>query len=1041
MNAETQLSIAATNMSAQPLADIHDRVTEAYYGKMGPQFMRETQERIHWICNNVQGRSVLDVGCSQGIVPILLAREGIKVVGIDTSPSAIEEAKQHLASEPAHVQGKITFVNDDFLSHDFQPLDIETVVISEVLEHLVQPQAFIDAAAKLLPNNGRLIITVPFGINDFIDHKHTFYLLEPYRLIAKHFEIREIAVLGKWLGIVASNNHSSKSKTVTATLTEAQIEQLEAAFFQIERRLRDDLVATHTKLSDANQKYRTACDQITANKQRIEQEVAARIATEEKLQQAAIQLTQTQARLEGERTVLQLQITQLGEQVKSGSVAAQEAEEKYIRLESEHGSVRARLDDANKKYRTATDQITSIKREFSQQKQQLEIAEKKRSGHYEHLELERKKNKQLAKQVELLEKDNKRMTSSLSLAVGEAIVKTKNIKDIFLLPRKIFAATAKHKEKLRSKELGRAESQTQLEFSKKNEKNPPLEDELANKRELLVNAQPIISSFENKDPSPSKQAVPEVTDIMVLGWPLPEKNSKIKAMSIFDEFSRECFAPLMNLIEPRPDNWLPLLVRDKPELLFVESTWRGNKSTWQYRVAKYAHPPGKELSEMVSEFKARKIPTIFWNKEDPVHFDNFIHAAKEFDYIFTTAEEAVPRYAQVSKAKIAVLPFAAEVRLHNPIGSGHRNEKVCFAGSYYANRFSERRDDQLMLLDAASHFELDIYDRNAGANASKDFCFPQRFDKFIRGKLPYDEMSKAYRNYRVFLNVNSVIDSKTMFSRRVFELMACGTPIVSTISAGIEDMFGDNLVWMVKNEAEAKEAIHTLLNSPDEWRRRSLQGIRSVFAQHTFTHRLQDVLRTTGIRDNFIQEKSVLLVAEVRSQDELNSVVDTYSRQKLVNTKTWLLIIDREHGLLENSADIELVHSNEPLSKIVPKVAKRRQVSHIAFIAPTALYGAYYLQDLLHAFDYSDASLVGKPCSGMDEYAYGNTLIQAGSVLSTKLLELTDFHASALDAGNLAAEVRRIGEKVFMSDAANFINSTEILTVKQRSSALKQVEI
>ena len=149
MNAETQLSIAAANMPAQPLADIHDRVTEAYYGKMGQQFMRETQERIHWICNNVQGRSVLDVGCSQGIVPILLAREGINVIGIDTSPSAIEEAKRHLSSEPAHVQGKITFVNDDFLSHDFRQLEIETVVISEVLEHLVQPKTFIDIAAKL----------------------------------------------------------------------------------------------------------------------------------------------------------------------------------------------------------------------------------------------------------------------------------------------------------------------------------------------------------------------------------------------------------------------------------------------------------------------------------------------------------------------------------------------------------------------------------------------------------------------------------------------------------------------------------------------------------------------------------------------------------------------------------------------------------------------------------------------------------------------------------------------------------------------------
>lgn len=368
MNANTQLSIAATNGApAQPLADIHDRVTEAYYGKMGQQFMRETQERIHWICNNIQGRSVLDVGCSQGIVPILLAREGIKVVGVDTSPSAIEEATLHLASEPSHVQEKITFINADFLSYDFQQLKIETVVISEVLEHLVQPQSFIDAAAKLLPSNGQLIITVPFGINDFIDHKHTFYLLEPYRLITQHFEIKEIVVLGKWLGIVACQKNTSKSKTATATLSEAQIEQLEAAFFQIERNLRDDLVATRKKLDDANQKYRVVSEQITTHKQRAGQEETARIAAEGKLQQAAAQLTQTQARLEDERKALQLQITQLSEQGKSRSAAAQEAEKKLMRLESEHESVRTRLEEANQKYRGATEQVSTLKQRVQQE--------------------------------------------------------------------------------------------------------------------------------------------------------------------------------------------------------------------------------------------------------------------------------------------------------------------------------------------------------------------------------------------------------------------------------------------------------------------------------------------------------------------------------------------------------------------------------------------------------------------------------------------------------------------------------------------------
>jgi 2-polyprenyl-3-methyl-5-hydroxy-6-metoxy-1,4-benzoquinol methylase len=92
--------------------DIHDRVAEAYYGLMGPKFMRDTQNRIHWICRQIQGKNVLDVGCSQGIVPILLAREGLKVIGIDSSPKAIDEANRYLGIEPKQVRKNVSWVED-----------------------------------------------------------------------------------------------------------------------------------------------------------------------------------------------------------------------------------------------------------------------------------------------------------------------------------------------------------------------------------------------------------------------------------------------------------------------------------------------------------------------------------------------------------------------------------------------------------------------------------------------------------------------------------------------------------------------------------------------------------------------------------------------------------------------------------------------------------------------------------------------------------------------------------------------------------------
>ena len=252
MNEEKQAQPSSDTDSV----DVHDRVTEAYYGLMGPKFMRDTQTRIHWICRQIQGKQVLDVGCSQGVVPILLAREGLKVIGIDSSPKSIDEANHYLAIEPKQVRKNISFINTDFLSWDVHDVKIDTVVMSEVLEHLTRPECFIETAARILAKKGRLIVTVPFGVNDFIDHKHTFYLLEPLRLISKYFDPACIEVLGNWLGIVADRRLGTDRGAEIFRPTIALMEKLERAFYQTERTLRDELSLVRTKQDETNRKYR-----------------------------------------------------------------------------------------------------------------------------------------------------------------------------------------------------------------------------------------------------------------------------------------------------------------------------------------------------------------------------------------------------------------------------------------------------------------------------------------------------------------------------------------------------------------------------------------------------------------------------------------------------------------------------------------------------------------------------------------------------------------------------------------------------------------
>ena len=79
--------------------------------------------------------------------------------------------------------------------------------------------------------------------------------------------------------------------------------------------------------------------------------------------------------------------------------------------------------------------------------------------------------------------------------------------------------------------------------------------------------------------------------------------------------------------------------------------------------------------------------------------------------------------------------------------------------------------------------ELEIFSRQLGGNA--EYQFPEPLDPHVVGSLTYAQTLSAYRAYKVFLNVNSVIDSPSMCARRIFEISASGTPVVSAPSQAI----------------------------------------------------------------------------------------------------------------------------------------------------------------------------------------------------------------------------------------------------------------
>ncbi|MFP5018929.1 DUF3880 domain-containing protein, partial [Paenarthrobacter ureafaciens] len=162
---------------------------------------------------------------------------------------------------------------------------------------------------------------------------------------------------------------------------------------------------------------------------------------------------------------------------------------------------------------------------------------------------------------------------------------------------------------------------------------------------------------------------------------------------ILDDFSAKAFAYEWNVVFLEKDSWLQQLQDQAIDFVFIESAWKGNNGSWQYQLTG-PNGPKPEFLNLLRWCKENGVPTVFWNKEDPPHFEDFLPAAREFDFVFTSDENKLPAYFEaLGHDRVAVLPFAAQPAIHNPVRPAHGRHArdVAFAGMYFAHKYPERR--------------------------------------------------------------------------------------------------------------------------------------------------------------------------------------------------------------------------------------------------------------------------------------------------------------------------------------------------------------
>jgi spore maturation protein CgeB/GT2 family glycosyltransferase len=108
--------------------------------------------------------------------------------------------------------------------------------------------------------------------------------------------------------------------------------------------------------------------------------------------------------------------------------------------------------------------------------------------------------------------------------------------------------------------------------------------------------------------------------------------------------------------------------------------------------------------------------------------------------------------------------------------------------------------------------------------------------------LPNAEVHRVYSSAGIVLNDHwDDMREHGYISNRVYDALACGALVLSDDVPGLRERFGD-IVAVYRSRAELHELIERFLADPAERARRGELGRAAVLAEHTFAHRVEELL-------------------------------------------------------------------------------------------------------------------------------------------------------------------------------------------------------
>ena len=128
-------------------------INNYYEGKKGYGISKRRLSAILFLLGDIKDKKIIDIGCGNGYLGKVLKEKKAVVHGCDISNDAVNQAEKELDKA----------FQFDVSSNNFKKIEkkYDIIINTELIEHLLQPEKFLENLKKILKPDGFIVLTTP----------------------------------------------------------------------------------------------------------------------------------------------------------------------------------------------------------------------------------------------------------------------------------------------------------------------------------------------------------------------------------------------------------------------------------------------------------------------------------------------------------------------------------------------------------------------------------------------------------------------------------------------------------------------------------------------------------------------------------------------------------------------------------------------------------------------------------------------------------------------------------------------------------------